>query len=815
MSIRPFAAAVGLSLLVASPAPAQDPGRMLRDLPVMRALDIDRDGTLSSKEIEGAVTALRTIDKDGNGKLTADELMPAGGPGGPGRGGRPPRGERPGGPGRPGPGGPGPGGPGPGMLRMIPLITALDVDGDDEISAEEWKDAASSLRTLDRDDDDRLAGDELMPAFGPPPGGRGGFGGPGGFGGEMGPRKQPSEVDPKDGTATIPDRAAFKRLSYQGAEVMIDTQLTGLEFVKFVVADAGTDHAVIYFMNTQTHRAHPMFTRLVGVPHSMGRRGASEPGAGTAMMGVLVFRPMLASPSGKAGLYTFEFEPNDAYPFALIKVAHDLLAEFAPLVAGNLAYHPLQAAVGRYQREKDEYESADLHVFLDEELFDDIAYLPLHAAEGYGRLRVMAAGERPGVRDVVLYRSLPNEMPRVAGIITAARQTPLSHVNLRAVQDDVPNAYVRDAAENAAITALIGKYVRYVVAADGYELREATSDEVDAHFAALRPAAAQMPVRDLSVETIRPLAEIAFADSKAFGTKVANLAALRAMDLPAGVVPDGFGIPFHFYDAFMKHNGFYADITAMQTLPGFVEDVDLREKELASFRTRIAKGTMPKWMAAALADLRKSFPAGTAIRCRSSTNTEDLPGFSGAGLYDSFTHRPTEGPLGTTIKEVFASLWNLRAYEEREFYRIDHLTAAMGVLVHPNYSAERANGVAVTDDIVYQTSEQSGRRYYVNVQVGEDLVTNPQAESIPEEILLHPSSARRDTQVRLSNRVPPDTSILSEEHVTELRRSLNQIHRRFRTLYGHGARDQFAIEVEFKITADGALAIKQARPWVY
>ena len=27
-----------------------------------------------------------------------------------------------------------------------------------------------------------------------------------------------------------------------------------------------------------------------------------------------------------------------------------------------------------------------------------------------------------------------------------------------------------------------------------------------------------------------------------------------------------------------------------------------------------------------------AFPVGTAVRCRSSTNNEDLPGFSGAGL---------------------------------------------------------------------------------------------------------------------------------------------------------------------------------------
>ena len=42
----------------------------------------------------------------------------------------------------------------------------------------------------------------------------------------------------------------------------------------------------------------------------------------------------------------------------------------------------------------------------------------------------MELDERPTARDVVLYKTLPNEMPRVAGIITEVTKTPLSHVNL-------------------------------------------------------------------------------------------------------------------------------------------------------------------------------------------------------------------------------------------------------------------------------------------------------------------------------------------------------------------------------------------------
>jgi hypothetical protein len=102
--------ALGLGALttIAQDAPPQRPGGpgfggprggpggdfQRPNLPVLAALDANKDGVIDANEINNAAAALRTLDKNGDGQLTREELMPPrpegfGGPGegrGPGRG---------------------------------------------------------------------------------------------------------------------------------------------------------------------------------------------------------------------------------------------------------------------------------------------------------------------------------------------------------------------------------------------------------------------------------------------------------------------------------------------------------------------------------------------------------------------------------------------------------------------------------------------------------------------------------------------------------------------------------------------------------
>ena len=134
----------------AQPAGGPPPGdgmRGHRPPPILlTVLDADKDGTISATEIDNASTVLLTLDKNSDGQLTMDELMPArpegtnnvAPPSMKGRGGhRPP---------------------------PSPVLGVLDADHDGVISASEIANASTALKTLDKDGDGQLSSDELRPS---------------------------------------------------------------------------------------------------------------------------------------------------------------------------------------------------------------------------------------------------------------------------------------------------------------------------------------------------------------------------------------------------------------------------------------------------------------------------------------------------------------------------------------------------------------------------------------------------------------------------------------------------------------------------
>lgn len=188
--------------------------------PLMQALDTNHDHVLSAEEIANAPAALKKLDKNGDGKLSEDELRPAGppererrGPAERGRRRSGPDRARPDGPDEGGPGGAGgdrggppdddragprgfgrgrgdgPDGPGrrvargPSAQRLVEHAMHFDADGDGKLSRDE-------LLKFAKDFARHARGGRGGPGG---PGGPGG--GPGGPGGQGGPGGPPSDDD--------------------------------------------------------------------------------------------------------------------------------------------------------------------------------------------------------------------------------------------------------------------------------------------------------------------------------------------------------------------------------------------------------------------------------------------------------------------------------------------------------------------------------------------------------------------------------------------------------------------------------------------
>ena len=617
-----------------------------------------------------------------------------------------------------------------------------------------------------------------------------------------GPLNFAEAIDFIDGATSIPDAETFMSLATVnnvGWAPFLDDQL----YVKFGILDRDTSEPKVYFINSNTYTIHASFWN--GIDATVNGDDSS---------GEIVFNPNDILPSGIIGTYSFNFSFGDAYNFEDTQRTYELLAASMPFLQNNMNHFIGQSSENNHiSNYAEDFVDSRIDVVLETDVFAEVNYVPFHEAEGYGFFRHMQdLNETPGSRDIVLYDALPNSLPRVGGIITSVMQTPLSHVNLRAIQDNVPNAYIADPLSNNAISSLLGNYIYYKVESEQFEIREATLAEVNEWYEDLRPTEPQIPIRDLSITDIVPLDDIEFEMSTAFGAKCSNVAAMRDFGFPEGTIPDGFGIPFYYYDEFMQFNNFYQEAQVILENPVFHNDINFRVERLKLFREDIKAAPMPQWMLDDLQAMHDGFPEGTAVRVRSSTNNEDLPGFSGAGLYTSKTQYPDEGHISKSIKQVYASMWNFRAYEERDFYRVDHFMAAMGVLCHPSFQNEQSNGVGISIDPIYDTEDT----FYLNTQVGESLITNPEANSVPEEILLYedPNQGGGYLVLRLSNLVNPGELVMDQVYLDQMRDYLSIIHDEFAILYDVVGAEGFAMDIEYKVTEEGQLIIKQARPWV-
>jgi hypothetical protein len=287
---------------------------------------------------------------------------------------------------------------------------------------------------------------------------------------------------------------------------------------------------------------------------------------------------------------------------------------------------------------------------------------------------------------------------------------------------------------------------------------------------------------------------------------------------PPFIVPDRpFAIPLVHYREHFTASGAEAELTELEADAAFGSDARVRAEGLAEVRALIlSQPVEPELLGAVEAAVLARY-GNERTRFRSSSNTEDLPNFNGAGLYTSISAElgDPERTVADAMRTVWASLWSERAYDERSFARIDRGTLGMGILVHPASLSERGNGVGVSRNVLEPTR---GDQYYVNAQVGEASVTNP-APAVSTEQLVYqwyrdPAVLYQSESSLLEALPVPPASVLTTGEVERVACALQAVHEHFRPLLDpQAANPWFSMEIEFKLIGpDRQLHVKQARP---
>lgn len=456
----------------------------------------------------------------------------------------------------------------------------------------------------------------------------------------------------------------------------------------------------------------------------------------------------------------------------------------------------------------------------NDEIYKAAEFQAFNVGRAVGKLRVVPLGTPYeslvfARTDIVLLQESYPDITPVAGIIATTFSTPLSHVNLRANAWGVPNAGDKKARDKFG--KLDGKHVYYEVTETKIVVREATAEEVkelEGKIAAGRSVT--LPRAKLDVPRFAMLTRMRAKDANIYGTKSANLGEIVTSNLPGVSVPEGFGVPFYYYLQHMQGNKLDEKVEALLKEPRFKTDAAWRKEQLEALRAAIEAAPLEPATLDAIYKRVRVRLGGRGVFVRSSTNAEDLPGFNGAGLYDTVANVVGKQALGAAIRKVWASVWTLRAVDEREAFGIDHRQVYGSVLVQIGVNATAA-GVLVTKNLYDPTDKNS---FTINAKWGLGMRV-VEGQRIPEQIIFDPTNdgtkiiSRADDPVMLrfdekggmiEVKVPEGAGvILSEERAKKLAEQVKA----FITVFAHGK----PLDVEWVLEGEKFWTV-QARPFV-
>ena len=607
------------------------------------------------------------------------------------------------------------------------------------------------------------------------------------------PAPAPAPVDDApDSLTSLPDRAAWARLAARSDEHAI----ARTEVVK-ILWDHATD--TLYYCQSGRWPIHYDFAvrflqtdaRPLGDRRAFNARQYLRADREMQMASVVHYRD--------ADLWVVELGPADTLDGSGVVALVDRIRR-SSFLDRELAYRPRSEE----QRLRIERSSDRLRVIDPNTVWEGVRYQPVTLGETVGRLRLVrdrldTASVLPD--EVLVLAHVPNDLPVCAGVITAEVQAPLAHVAVLSQSRGTPNMALRGAMTDARLSSLDDQLVRLVVGSDDFTIDAATGEEMVDSREARRPAPVSTPTLDRSRAALVDTCSLRLGDASWAGAKAAQLGEVCSLGVETS---GGFVIPVARYLQHLERHAIDARAATLRATPSFEGDGHARARALEELRNRISTNEVDASLVSEVARRVRSV-RGRRWIFRSSTNAEDLPGFSGAGLYESVVtgRDPDEAAIARAIAEVWASVYSRRGWDEREHYGVDHDAVAMAILAQPFVADVAAMGVAITENPF--STRRSG--ILVNLAPPGASVTAAEGDDLPEQILLYRHS--RPEVISRSTRHPGP--LLAPEAMRPLRDLLDRVHTHMMARWGADRAD--AADVELALRRDGRAVILQARPY--
>ncbi|NLP01551.1 MAG: hypothetical protein GX089_03580 [Fibrobacter sp.] len=462
----------------------------------------------------------------------------------------------------------------------------------------------------------------------------------------------------------------------------------------------------------------------------------------------------------------------------------------------------------------------------EDELYGGQKYQALNTGEAYGWLRrveVSDAGSRnSGRHDILIVNGLPLDIPVIAGIITTVFQTPLSHINVLSHNRGTPNMALKSAWDDEKLKSLENKLVYLNVKPDTFLIREASREDAEAFWSAREPSKPVTLECNDYTPGIFDISQLSHSSVSLVGAKAANFAELSKITMGGDTIPvpeGAFAIPFYYYRRHLKKAGLDKYVEWMLSDSLFRSNYNRRYTLLKTLRDSIISTPLDQSLTSIVEEKIGLVTGFSSFRFRSSTNAEDIKGFNGAGLYESHTavKGDPDKTVSSAIRKVFASLWTMRGFEERDYFKIDQLSVAMGILVHRSFPHEEVNGVAITGNIYFPLVPA----YTINAQLKDISVVNPPPGFTADQLLFHIYSSDAFTNPAIEYIIYSNANggipVMTNDEIVLLAKWLNAINQHF---YIYCFRNSgipynlFSMDVEFKLDGPGRkLYIKQARPY--